>query len=89
MCSSDLDLGVEAQLAASFAGFRRGAKIDSLRIQQGLVEGREVEALRAVLLGRDVSTSPNKLGLADITQLLDLGEEFCSGEHGWKNATPA
>jgi hypothetical protein len=56
-------------------------KADALGFQQCFIEGGEVQALAAVLLGADIAGGANQIGLRDIAQLLDLGEQFSTGEH--------
>ena len=61
----ELHLGLEAEipapLAGSFAATSR-AEVHSLGLEQGLVEGGEVEALAAVLLGADLAAAAHQIG---------------------------
>lgn len=70
----ELDLGrvvaAAASLAAAFAAL---PEAQPPGFQQGLVEGREVEAFRAVLPGAQIAAAAHPLGLGNITEFLDLG----------------
>ena len=70
----ELDLGTETEFPATLARLGRSTEINPLSGQKGFVERGEVEALRSILLGRNVSAGANKIGLADIAQLFDFGE---------------
>jgi len=80
----ELDLGREAQAAARFplAATAAGTEVHALGFQQRLIEGSEVQALRAVLFGADIAGGANQIRFRDIAEFLDLGEQFSSGEHG-------
>jgi len=81
----ELDLGVEAQAAARpplTATATAVTKADALGLQQGFIEGGEVQALAAVLFGADVAGGANQIGFRGIAELFDLGEQFGSGEYG-------
>ena len=60
-----------------------------LDLQQRFVEGGEVEALAANLLGAHVAATANQFGLGDVAQFFDLGEKFGAGEHDGKEKTTA
>jgi hypothetical protein len=80
----ELHPGGEAQLAACFGHTTTPAvtEADVLGFQQGLLKGGEVQALAAVHLGADIAGGANQIGFLDIAELLDLGEQFGSSEHG-------
>ena len=82
--SETVDLGRIAELTARTtlaATATAGSEVHALGFQQGFVEGGEVQALRAVLLGGDVAAAAHQIGLGDIAQLLDFGEQISTGEH--------
>lgn len=77
----ELNTGSEAELAAGGATVSiAGVELNALSIEQGLIESGEVKALRPIFLGADVSGGPNEIGLGDLTQLLDFGQEIGAGE---------
>ena len=78
----ELNLGVEAELAATFAGFGGAAKINALSIKKCFIKSCEVQPLRSIPLVGDVAASPHEIRLADISKFFDLREEVCAGEHG-------
>ena len=51
-------------------------------LQQGLVEGGEVQPISAVLLAADIAAAADQIGFGDIAEFLDLGEQIGAGEHG-------
>ena len=72
----ELHLGPKAELAprGCFATHLAGtSKINPLSVEERFLTRREVEAFAAISLGGDVAASPNKVGFADVAQLLDLG----------------
>ncbi len=89
----ELHLGGIAELPARTtlaATTTPGSEIHALGLKQRLVEGGEVQPLRAILLGGDVAAAAHQTGLGDIAQLLDeldeaalsgWGEQITTGEH--------
>jgi hypothetical protein len=59
----ELDLGGEAEAAARppLAAAAAGTQVHPLGLQQRLIEGGEVQALRAVLLGADIAGGTNQI----------------------------
>jgi hypothetical protein len=84
----ELDLGREAQATAMppLAAIATAVtKADALGLQQGFIEGSEVQALGAVLFGADIAGGANQIGFRDIAEFFDLGEQCGSSEYGeWK-----
>jgi hypothetical protein len=71
----ELHLGGEAQFAAALTHFAgTTTKLNTLGIEQGLIEGREVQSLGTILLGGDVAAGPNDVGLAGIAKVKELGD---------------
>jgi len=85
----ELNLGIEAELATSFTSLGSSPKVDAFGIEKRLIEGREIQPFASVPLGGDVASGPDEIRLADIPQLLDLGQEIGASEHVVKNATSA
>jgi hypothetical protein len=79
--SPALNGGDVAQLAATFAHFAGGTEIHTLGFQQRFIEGREIEAVGAILLDGDVAAGADNFGFPDIAQFLDLGKQICSFKH--------
>ena len=80
----ELHLGGVAELTARTtlaATANAGTEVHALGLQQCFVEGGEVEALSAVFLGADIAAAAHQVGLGDIAQLLDFGEQISTGEH--------
>lgn len=71
----ELDFGAVAELSAGTAILCGCAEVHPLGIQEGFVEGCEVEAFGAILFGGDIATGPHEIRFVDVTQLLDLGDQ--------------
>ena len=76
-----LDGSDVAEFAAALPGFGCTAKIDSLGIQESLVEGCEVQPFRTVFFVGDIAASANQVRLAHIPEFFDLGEKVGTSEY--------
>jgi hypothetical protein len=55
----------------------------TLREGFAYVEGGQVQALGAGVLGADVTAAVHQVGLGHIAELLDFGEQISTSEHDW------
>ena len=55
--------------------------LDAFGLEKSFVESREVQALAAVFLIRDIATGANDLGFTCIAKLAHLGEKVVTSEH--------